>query len=48
MNQTNRYISDDARYLNDIARTVYGEQMRAELVSLQALIDFFNAGMYSL
>jgi len=44
VNQTNRYISDDAVYLNDIARAVYGDQMRSELLNLQALVDFFNAG----
>ena len=48
VNQTNRYIVDDAAYLNDVARAVYGDQMRAELLNLQALVDFFNAGTYEL
>ena len=47
VNQTNRYVVDDARYLNDVARAVYGDQMRSELLNLQALIDFFNAGIAS-
>jgi len=46
VNQTNRYISDDAVYLNDVARAVYGDQMRSELLNLQALVDFFNAGQW--
>ena len=44
VNQTNSYISDDAVYLNDVVRTVYGDQMRSELLNLQALVDFFNTG----
>jgi len=44
VNQTNGYISDDAVYLNDVVRSVYGDQMRSELLNLQALVDFFNAG----
>jgi len=48
VNQTNRYIADDAGYLNDVARAVYGDQMRSELLNLQALIDFFNAGNFDL
>ena len=47
VNQTNRYIADDSVYLNDVVRTVYGDQMRSELLNLQALIDFFNAGIVS-
>ena len=45
VNQTNRYILDDSVYLNDVVRAVYGDQMRSELLNLQALVDFFNAGM---
>jgi len=44
VNQTNNYISDDAGYLNDVARSVYDDQMQSELLNLQALVDFFNAG----
>jgi len=44
VNQTNGYISDDAVYLNEVVRSVYGDQMRSELLNLQALVDFFNAG----
>jgi len=46
VNQTNAYIADDASYLNDVARAVYGDQMRSELLNLQALVDFFNAGRW--
>ena len=45
VNQTNHYITDDAFYLNQVSRAVYGDQMRSELINLQALVDFFNAGM---
>jgi len=48
VNQTNRYISDDAVYLNDVVRAVYSDQMRSELLNLQSLVDFFNAGIVSL
>jgi len=44
VNQTNRHIADDAAHLNQLARAVYGDQMRSELLNLQALVDFFNAG----
>jgi len=46
VNQTNSYIVDDGAYLNQAASSVYGDQMRSELLNLQALVDFFNAGMF--
>lgn len=45
VNETNRCIEDEARQLNELAAVVYGNQMRVELLNLQALVEFFNAGM---
>jgi hypothetical protein len=45
VNETNRCVEDEARQLNELAAIVYGGQMRVELLNLQALVEFFNAGM---
>ena len=47
VNETNRCIDDEARQLNEMAAAIYGSQLRVELVNLQALVEFFNAGMFA-
>jgi len=45
VNQTNGYLADDSRHFNEITMNVYSAQMRSELLSLQGLLDYFNAGV---
>lgn len=44
IDEMNRYIEDEAKQLNDMASAIYGDQLRVELINLQALVEFFNAG----
>ena len=44
VNQTNGYMADESRHFNEITMNVYTTQMRSELLNLQGLLEYFNAG----
>ena len=45
INQTNWYLSDQARYFNNVSLRIYEGQMKAELTYLEIMLQYFNSGM---
>ena len=43
-NQTNAYLIDQARHLNEVAMKTYENQMKSELLNLHSMLQFFNSG----
>lgn len=48
VNQSNWYLTDEARYFNGATMGYYRNQMESELASLQGLLEYFNSGMKQL
>ena len=46
VNQTNWYLSQQAQHFNNITMKIYEQQMRSELLHLQGMLEYFNAGGY--
>lgn len=44
MNQSNWYISDEAKHLNQLAVDYYRNHVQSELTNLKGLLEYFNAG----
>jgi len=44
VNQSNWYLTDEARYFNGATMGYYRTQMESELASLQGLLEYFNSG----
>lgn len=44
VNQTNWYLSQQATHFNNVTMKIYEQQMRSELLHLQGMLEYFNAG----
>ncbi len=47
VNQTNWYLHQQAKHFNDITMKIYENQMRSELLHLQSMLEYFNAGLFA-
>lgn len=47
INQTNWYLSDQAKHFNKVTMKIYEEQMKSELLNLESMLEYFNSGQCS-
>ena len=46
VNQTNWYLNTQAEHFNSVTMKIYEKQMRSELLHLQSMLEYFNAGVW--
>lgn len=46
VNQTNWYLYEQAKHFNEVTMNIYKGQMQAELLNLEGLLEYFNAGKH--